>query len=120
MIPDKSQGSENPESVKKLIFCTGRVYYDLTKARADRKLEGDIAIARIEQVSFKQFSKFQLLIYFLFHQISPFPYDLVKKECAKYPNAELCWAQEEHKNQGAWNYVLPRFDTCLNSSRDFR
>lgn len=51
MIPDKAAGSENPGSVKKLIFCSGRVYYDLTKARAERKLENDIAIARIEQVS---------------------------------------------------------------------
>lgn len=50
MIPDRAAGSENPENVKKLIFCSGRVYYDLTKARAERKLEGDIAIARIEQV----------------------------------------------------------------------
>ncbi|XP_063701924.1 2-oxoglutarate dehydrogenase complex component E1 isoform X3 [Culicoides brevitarsis] len=100
MIGEKGVAAENPGSVKKLIFCSGRVYYDLTKARAERKLENDIAIARVEQ-------------------ISPFPYDLVKNECNKYPNAELCWAQEEHKNQGAWNYVLPRFDTCLNSSRDF-
>lgn len=50
MIPDKAAGSENPGSVKKLIFCSGRVYYDLTKARAERKLENEIAIARIEQV----------------------------------------------------------------------
>uniref|UniRef100_A0A336L5D2 oxoglutarate dehydrogenase (succinyl-transferring) n=1 Tax=Culicoides sonorensis TaxID=179676 RepID=A0A336L5D2_CULSO len=100
MIPEKGVAAESPSSVKKLIFCTGRVYYDLTKARREQKLENEIAIARVEQ-------------------ISPFPYDLVKQECNKYPNAELCWAQEEHKNQGAWNYVLPRFDTCLNSSRDF-
>lgn len=51
MIPDRAAGSESPESVKKLIFCSGRVYYDLTKARAERKLESNIAIARIEQVS---------------------------------------------------------------------
>jgi 2-oxoglutarate dehydrogenase C-terminal len=53
-------------------------------------------------------------------QISPFPFDLVKKECSKYPNAQLCWAQEEHKNQGAWSYVQPRFNTALNKSRDVR
>jgi hypothetical protein len=53
-------------------------------------------------------------------QISPFPYDLVKKECAKYPNAVLCWAQEEAKNQGAWTYVQPRFNTTLNGSRNIR
>ena len=53
-------------------------------------------------------------------QISPFPYDLVKAECAKYPNAEICWAQEEHKNQGAWTYIEPRFETSLNSARDVK
>lgn len=87
--------------MKKVIFCSGRVYYDLTKARAARKIESEVAITRVEQ-------------------ISPFPYDLVKAECAKYPNAELCWAQEEAKNQGAWAYVEPRFETCLNHARDVR
>lgn len=51
-------------------------------------------------------------------QISPFPYDLIKAECAKYPNAQLSWTQEEHKNQGAWTYVQPRFETTLNGTRD--
>lgn len=51
-------------------------------------------------------------------QISPFPFDLVKKECEKYQNAEVIWAQEEHKNQGPWSYVQPRFGTALNGARD--
>jgi 2-oxoglutarate dehydrogenase complex, dehydrogenase (E1) component, and related enzymes len=63
---------------------------------------------------------FNELTHIAYLQISPFPYDLVKKECAKYPNAVLCWAQEEAKNQGAWTYVQPRFDTTLNGSRDIR
>ncbi|XP_053676683.1 2-oxoglutarate dehydrogenase complex component E1-like isoform X2 [Anopheles nili] len=99
LIPD-ALTAQNPNQVKRVIFCTGRVYYDLLKARRDRKLENDIAISRVEQ-------------------ISPFPYDLVKAECAKYANAELVWAQEEHKNQGCWTYVQPRFDTAINSTRDF-
>lgn len=41
----------------------------------------------------------------------------MKKESAKYPDAELIWSQEEHKNQGAWTYVQPRFYTALNGSR---
>ncbi|XP_044726471.1 2-oxoglutarate dehydrogenase, mitochondrial isoform X2 [Chrysoperla carnea] len=99
IIPDESAASQNPSSVKKLIFCSGKVYYDLKKAREDRKLENDIAITRVEQ-------------------ISPFPYDLIKKECNKYPNAQLCWTQEEHKNQGAWTYVQPRFKTALNGAKE--
>jgi 2-oxoglutarate dehydrogenase E1 component len=101
VIPDRGPASENANGVKRIIFCTGRVYYDLIKARRDKGLESEIAISTVEQ-------------------ISPFPFDLVKNECFKYPNAEIVWAQEEHKNQGAWNYILPRFETALNSSRDTR
>jgi hypothetical protein len=46
-------------------------------------------------------------------QISPFPYDIVKEECEKYSNAEVVFVQEEHKNQGAWSYVQPRFQTAV-------
>lgn len=58
MICDSGPASQNPESVKKLIFCSGKVYYDLIKARRDKGLEDKIAISTLEQ-------------------ISPFPYDLV-------------------------------------------
>ncbi|CAH1388601.1 unnamed protein product [Nezara viridula] len=101
IIPDEGPAGQNREQVKRLVFCSGKVYYDLSKARRDRKLEGDVAIVRVEQ-------------------ISPFPYDLIKAECAKYPGAELVWAQEEHKNQGAWSYVAPRFSTALNRTRPVR
>jgi hypothetical protein len=46
-------------------------------------------------------------------QISPFSYDIVKEECEKYSGAELAFCQEEHKNQGAWAYVQPRFQTAV-------
>ena len=69
------------------------------KERNARKLEEKIALTRIEQ-------------------ICPFPYDLVKAEILKYPNAELCWAQEEHKNTGAWDYVYPRIDVAAGDLRN--
>ncbi|CAH0557921.1 unnamed protein product [Brassicogethes aeneus] len=99
IIPDKGAASDNPGNVEKLVFCSGKVYYDLLKANRDKGLEGKIAITRVEQ-------------------LTPFPYDLVKQECSKYPNAQIAWAQEEHKNQGGWTYVQPRFQTALNGSRD--
>ncbi|XP_076753196.1 oxoglutarate dehydrogenase Nc73EF isoform X5 [Xylocopa sonorina] len=98
VIPEEGVALQSPSNVKRLVFCSGKVYYDLKKARAEKKLDDKVAIARVEQ-------------------ITPFPYDLVKKEAAKYPNAELVWAQEEHKNQGAWTYVQPRFHTALNGTR---
>ncbi|XP_034189455.1 oxoglutarate dehydrogenase Nc73EF isoform X5 [Osmia lignaria lignaria] len=98
VIPEEGPATQNPNNVKRVLFCSGKVFYDLKKSRAERQLEDKIAIARVEQ-------------------ISPFPYDLVKKEAAKYPNAELIWAQEEPKNQGGWTYVQPRFNTALNGTR---
>ncbi|XP_046478917.1 2-oxoglutarate dehydrogenase complex component E1 isoform X4 [Neodiprion pinetum] len=99
VIPEEGPAAQNTNNVKKLLFCSGKVYYDLTKARKEKQLEDTVSIARVEQ-------------------ISPFPYDLVKKEAEKYPNAELVWTQEEHKNQGAWTYVQPRFHTALHGGRD--
>merc|ERR1719367_1228168 len=94
LIPDDGPASKNPGNVKKLIFCTGKIYYDLIKKRKDEGLEEQIAISTIEQ-------------------ISPFPFDIVKSECDKYENAELVFAQEEHKNHGAWSYCLPRLQTSV-------
>lgn len=45
--------------------------------------------------------------------MSPFPYDQILDECNRYKNAELVWAQEEHKNMGAWTFVQPRFNSLL-------
>ncbi|KAK6633424.1 hypothetical protein RUM44_004027 [Polyplax serrata] len=98
MIFEKGEASKNPSNVKKLIFCTGKVYYDLFKTREDKKLNSEIAISRLEQ-------------------ISPFPFDLIKQECDKYPKATIMWVQEEHKNQGAWAYVQQRIITAVGNSK---
>ena len=50
-------------------------------------------------------------------QLSPFPFDLVKAETDRYPNADLVWCQEEHKNQGYYDYVKPRIRTTINRAR---
>lgn len=50
-------------------------------------------------------------------QLSPFPFDLVKEEIDKYPEAELVWCQEEHKNQGYYNYIRPRICTTIACAR---
>lgn len=50
LIPDESPASQNPAQVKRVIFCTGKVYYELAKERKQQKLEKDIAIIRLEQV----------------------------------------------------------------------
>uniref|UniRef100_A0A671Y362 2-oxoglutarate dehydrogenase complex component E1 n=1 Tax=Sparus aurata TaxID=8175 RepID=A0A671Y362_SPAAU len=98
LIPDESPASQNPAQVKRVIFCTGKVYYELAKERKRQELEKDIAIIRLEQ-------------------ISPFPFDLVRAEAEKYASAELVWCQEEHKNMGYYDYVRPRFLTVVANKR---
>jgi len=85
------------DKVKRLIFCSGKVYYDIFQARQAAKRQ-DIAIARVEQ-------------------LGPFPYHLVRDEARRFPKAEIVWVQEEPMNQGAWTYVAPRFETALKADR---
>ncbi len=72
--------------VKRVIDCSGRVYYDLLAARTERKAD-DVAIVRIEQ-------------------IYPFPHKAFAAEIKRYPNArDIVWCQDEPQNQGAWFFV---------------
>jgi 2-oxoglutarate dehydrogenase E1 component len=73
----------DPKKVKRIIVCSGKVYYELLAHRRERKVD-NVAILRLEQ----QY---------------PFPHDDYKREVAKYPKAkEVVWCQEEPQNQGAW------------------
>lgn len=67
MIPDEGPAASNPSGVKKLVFCSGKVYYDLKKARGERKLDETVAIARMEQVLYKgqEFNKAWCKIYLI-------------------------------------------------------
>jgi 2-oxoglutarate dehydrogenase E1 component len=74
------------KKVKRVIFCAGKVYYDLAAERARRAIE-DIAIERIEQ-------------------LYPFPHEEFQARIETYPNAKsIVWAQEEPGNQGAWHRI---------------
>ncbi|HET6533537.1 MAG TPA: multifunctional oxoglutarate decarboxylase/oxoglutarate dehydrogenase thiamine pyrophosphate-binding subunit/dihydrolipoyllysine-residue succinyltransferase subunit [Actinoplanes sp.] len=73
-------------AVQRVLLCSGKVYYDLFQARAERGVT-DTAIVRMEQ-------------------IYPLPVDELKAVLAQYPNAEdFAWVQEEPANQGAWSFV---------------
>jgi 2-oxoglutarate dehydrogenase E1 component len=76
----------NAEKVKRVIACSGKVYYDLVKARTENK-STSVAICRVEQ-------------------LYPFPHKAFAAEMRKYPNAtEVVWCQDEPQNQGAWFFV---------------
>ncbi|XP_076282896.1 2-oxoglutarate dehydrogenase complex component E1-like [Lasioglossum baleicum] len=83
-----------PGNIQKVLLCSGKVFYDLVAERQGKQLEDKIAIIRIEQ-------------------LCPFPYHLLKQEVAKYPNAKIFWLQEEHKNQGAYDYARNRIALAL-------
>lgn len=51
IIPDEGPASKNPRKVRRVIYCTGKVYYELVKERNQLKLEDTVAIVRLEQVS---------------------------------------------------------------------
>lgn len=84
----------DPVKVKRHVYCSGKVYFDLIKAIEEKELSDVIAVSRIEQ-------------------IAPFPFHAVQAEGAKYPNADVVYAQEEHMNMGAWEFVKPRLETAL-------
>ena len=86
---------EPAASVKRVILCTGKVYYHLVHARRARKIV-DVVLGRVEE-------------------LAPFPHNLIAKWVRQYPNAEVCWVQEEPKNLGFWHYVQPRIETALRT-----
>jgi 2-oxoglutarate dehydrogenase E1 component len=81
------------KKVKRVVFTSGKVYYDLYEERAKREID-DIAILRVEQ-------------YY------PFPASEIAQQLKRYPDAEVMWAQEEPENMGAWRFVGPRIGEVL-------
>jgi 2-oxoglutarate dehydrogenase E1 component len=79
--------------VKRVVLCSGKVYYDLAAARDERKIK-DVAIVRVEQ-------------------LYPFPVKSLKAELQKYPNAEVVWCQEEPENMGSWRFVDRKLEAVM-------
>jgi 2-oxoglutarate dehydrogenase E1 component len=86
------------ENVRRVVFCSGKVYFDLLKARRAAKQE-DIALVRIEQ-------------------LYPFPVEEYEATLARYAKArELVWCQEEPQNQGAWFQIRHRLQDLAGEGR---
>ena len=84
-IIEEPMTAAQAKKIKRVIFCTGKIYYDLIEHRMNNKSE-DVTIVRLEQ------------LYPLHRQLLD---DIAKK----YPSAEKYWVQEEPANMGAWTYV---------------
>ncbi|MCG6148280.1 2-oxoglutarate dehydrogenase E1 component [Leptospira levettii] len=87
-----------PDKVEKLLFCSGKVYYDLRKAIDAQKLE-NVAVVRIEQ-------------------LYPFPENHIKQMITSYGKLKkFVWVQEEPKNQGAWFFVRDRIEAVMPENK---
>jgi len=85
VLPERDEAID-PKEVVRLVMCSGKVYYDLVKQRAEKKIT-DVAIIRLEQ-------------------LYPFPHKALATELKKYPKVEeVIWCQDEPQNQGAWFFV---------------
>jgi len=86
------------KKVKRVLACSGKVYYDLVNARKERNAN-DVAIIRVEQ-------------------LYPFPHKALATELAKFPNfSELVWVQDEPQNQGAWFQIQHNILENLNDGQ---
>jgi 2-oxoglutarate dehydrogenase E1 component len=84
-----------PKKIRRVVLCTGKVYYDLLQERRDKGIK-DVAIVRLEQ-------------------LYPFPRISLPPVLAQYPNAEVVWCQEEPENMGAWNFVDRKIEGVLKT-----
>jgi len=82
------------EKIRRVILCSGKVYYDLLAERDARGLDG-VYLMRVEQ-------------------LYPFPKKSMLEELARFKDAEFIWCQEEPKNQGYWSFVEPNIEEVLN------
>ncbi len=86
--------------IKRVVLCSGKVYFDLMEER-EKRGENRIQILRLEQ-------------------LYPFPDNVLAQELNRFPKAELVWCQEEPKNQGAWTFVAPRLEALHWAARHGR
>jgi 2-oxoglutarate dehydrogenase E1 component len=83
--------------IKRVILCSGKVYYDLAGRRHELGLDDVVALMRLEQ-------------------LAPFPERVLTEELKRYPKrAQMIWCQEEPRNMGAWTFVAPRIEAVLQN-----
>ena len=78
----------NRQNIQNIIFCSGKIYYDLLEYRGKNNIQNTVIIT--------------------IEQLYPFPMKAFQDEIAKYNAQNIIWCQEEPKNMGAWNYIISR------------
>ena len=82
------------DKIKRVVLCSGKVYYDLLEERDARGID-DVYLMRLEQ-------------------FYPFPALSLTKELGRFKQAQMIWCQEEPKNQGYWTFVEPNLEWVLD------
>ena len=94
MLPDEKIKLVADDKIRRIVLCSGKVYYDLYEEREKRGID-DIYLMRVEQ-------------------LYPVPLKALVAELTRFKNAELVWCQEEPRNMGAWHFIEPYLEWVLN------
>jgi 2-oxoglutarate dehydrogenase E1 component len=97
VIDDPTVGSKEANGIKRVLFCTGKIYYDLAQRKRDLG-RNDVAIVRVEQ-------------------LHPLPAEQLAEVLKRYAKAEIFWVQEESANMGAWQYMKLNWEIERNLQR---
>ncbi|MEO0960995.1 MAG: 2-oxoglutarate dehydrogenase E1 component [Pseudomonadota bacterium] len=92
-MPGSTVKLVEPQKIRRVVMCSGKVYYDLLEEREKRGID-DIYLMRVEQ-------------------LYPFPAKSMIKELERFANADMMWCQEEPKNMGAWTFMEPNIEWVL-------
>ncbi len=95
VIREESLDLVPAEQIRRVVLCTGKIYYDLLQERDARNIK-DVAIVRVEQ-------------------LYPVPRTPLANELQKYPNADVVWCQEEPENMGYWHFIDRRIEAVLST-----
>ena len=93
-LPDQAIKLVPDDAIRRVVICSGKVYYDLYDEREKRGLD-DVYLLRIEQ-------------------LYPFPARALIHELGRFKDAEMVWCQEEPKNMGAWSFIEPNLEWVLD------
>jgi 2-oxoglutarate dehydrogenase E1 component len=92
-LPDQAIKIVPDEKIRRVVLCSGKVYYDLYEEREQRGID-DVYLLRVEQ-------------------LYPFPARALIQELSRFKDAEMVWCQEEPKNMGAWSFIEPNLEWVL-------
>ncbi len=94
MLPEQKFRLVNDDNIRRVVLCSGKVYYDLYEEREKRNIN-DVYLIRIEQ-------------------LYPVPLKALVQVLGSFKNAEIVWCQEEPRNMGAWHFIEPYLEWVLN------